>query len=427
MKIAIRGGHLIDPANALDAPLDLYLAEGRVAAVGKAPDGFHADRGIDARGRVVCPGLIDLRARLREPGEADRADIASETRAAAAGGVTTLCCPPDTDPVMDTPAVATLVQRRAQAAGSARVLPVGALTRGLEGRQLSEMGALAEAGCVALGDGGRPTADNRVQRRAFEYAATFGLLCMTQPQDPQLTAGGCAHDGTVATRLGLPGIPESAETLALARDLALAEETGVRLHFNGLSSARGVRLLGRGRYDNPRVTADVAIHQLHLDEHALEGFDPNCHVLPPLRTGADRDALRNALAQGHIAAICSDHQPHDRDAKTAPFPDTAPGISALETLLPLTLALVDLGLLTLAQGIERLTLGPARVLDLPYGRLDPGRSADICIFDPERRWTLRPTDLLSHGHNTPFIGRELRGRVTHTLLAGRLVYEESKP
>jgi dihydroorotase len=421
-RISIRNGRLIDPANHIDEQLDLHIENGRVKAVGPAPSGFRAERTIAADGQVVCPGLVDLYARLREPGEERKATIASETAAAAAGGITTLCCPPDTQPVIDTPAVAEMIRQYAERSGLCRVLPIGALTQGLAGEHLSEMAALRDAGCVAVSNTDRPLKSTLVQRRAMEYATTFGLICVMQPLDHALADGGCAHEGPVSTRLGLPGIPEAAETVAVARDLALARHTGARLHFRGLSSGEGARKFGRARFENGLFSADVAIHQLHLTEADIAGFDSNCHVLPPLRSAADRDALRKAVAEGMIEAICSDHQPHEPDAKTNPFPDTAPGISGLDTLLSLTLALVDEGVLPLTDALERLTFGPARLLGLPYGRLDPGRSADVCVFDPKARWRLRSGDMRSQGKNTPFLDRELTGRVTHTLLQGREVF-----
>jgi dihydroorotase len=421
-RISIHNGRLVDPANGVDGALDLHIEDGRVAAVGSAPPGFRAELRIAADGQVVCPGLVDLAVRLREPGAEHKATIASETAAAAGGGITTLCCLPDTTPVVDTPAVAELIRQRAERAGFARVLPVGALTQGLAGEHLSEMAALRDAGCAALSQAGRPLKNTLVQRRALEYATTFGLTCMLQPVDHALMDTGCVHEGRVSSRLGLPGIPEAAETVAVARDLALAEQTGARLHFQCLSSARGAAQLARARFENSRCSADVAVHQLHLIDEDLDGFDPHCHVIPPLRAAGDRDGLRRAVADGVIEAICSDHQPHDPDAKTNPFPSTEPGISGLDTLLPLTLLLVEQGVLELSAAVERLTAGPARVLGRALGRLDPGSLADVCIFDPAAEWTLEVRDMRSHGRNSPFLGRRMKGRVSWTLLEGRVVF-----
>jgi dihydroorotase len=319
--------------------------------------------------------------------------------------------------------VAQLIRQTSERAGQARVVPAGALTKDLDGEQITEMAALKQAGCPVLSNGDRAIVNTLVQRRALEYAATFGLTSLLRPEDYYLRDKGCVHEGRVGTRLGLPGIPAAAETVAVARDLALAEQTGARVHFRGLSTARATRMLTEAQREHLPVTADVSAHQLHLTEMDVEGFDSNCHLIPPLRTQTDRDALRAAVANGSITAICSDHQPHELDAKLAPFPATAPGISALETLLPLTLRLVQDGIMDMANGIARLTIGPAEILGLPLGRLDAGYSADICIFDPHRSWELTADALRSQGHNTPFLGWELQGMVRYTLLRGRIVFE----
>jgi len=426
-KISIRNGRLLDPANGIDAESDLHIAEGRVAAVGPAPAGFRPDRTLDARGLVVCPGLVDLCARLREPGLEHKATIASETAAAAAAGITSLCCPPDTLPIIDTPAVAQLVAQTAERYGHARVIPAGALTQGLEGEKISEMAALKHAGCPVMSHADRPIKNTLVQRRAMEYATTYDLTIFLRPEDRHLRDEGCVHEGRIATLLGLPGIPEAAETVALARDLALAEQTGASVHFRCLSTGRATQMLTEAMRRGIRASADVSAHQLFLTEEDIREFDSNCHVTPPLRTGEDREALRAALARGDLVAICSDHRPHEEDAKLAPFPSTAPGISALDTLLPLTLRLVDEGVMDLPTAVDRITVGPAEILRLPYGRLDPGRLADVCIFDPDSRWVLSETTMVSEGHNTPFMGRELRGRVAWTLLAGRVVFQRDPP
>jgi dihydroorotase len=423
--LSIRHGRLIDPAHGVDGFYDLHIAAGRVVAVGAPPPGFSAEQEIDARGLVVCPGLIDLCAHLREPGFEHKATIASETAAAASAGITTLCCTPDTAPVNDTPAVTELIRRKAQSHGHARLLPMGALTQGLLGEQLSEMAALQRAGCIVMSNGDAPIINTLVLRRALEYAATFGLTTFLTPEDPWLRDQGCVHEGKIAARLGLPGIPEAAETAAMARDLALAAHTGARVHIHGLSCGTATRMLARAQREGLAVTADVSAHQLHLSEMDVEGFNSYCHVIPPLRTDTDRGALRRALAEGHIAAICSDHQPHEADAKRRPFPSTEPGISGLETLLPLTLRLVEEGVLSLGAALARLTVGPAQILDLPLGQLAPGATADVCIFDPAHRWTLEAESLRSRGHNTPFLGWDFSGRVTHTLLEGRLVFERN--
>lgn len=422
--LLIKGGHVVDPANKIDAVKDLYIdSTGFITGVGKAPEGFQAERTIDARGKIVCPGLIDLRARLREPGLEYKATMESETRAAVAAGITTLCCPPDTWPVIDTPAMAQMVQSRAWRFGLAFVHPLGALTQGLEGKLLTDMAALEEAGCVGVSNGLEPITDTLVLRRAMEYASTFDLTVYLHAEDPWLRNSGCVHEGEIGTRLGLPGIPEATETVAVARDLALIEQTGVRAHFCNLSSARAVAMIAEAQKLGLPVTADVTAHHLHLTEHDIGYFNTQCHVRPPLRALRDRDALRAALASGVIGAICSDHQPHEPDAKLAPFAESAPGISGLETLLPLSLRLVDEKLLSLSEAIARLTMNPAQILGVECGSLSVGATADVCIFDPKAQWTLSADKLVSRGRNTPFLGWEFTGRVTHTLVGGDVVFE----
>jgi dihydroorotase len=318
--VSIRGGRVIDPAAGLDEVTDLHLADGAIAGLGPPPADFEPQRIIDATGLVVCPGLVDLSARLRQPGCEHKATVASETRAAAAAGITTLCCPPDTLPPVDTPAVAQLIRQLAEERGHARVLPAGALTRGLDGEQISEMAALKLAGCPVMSNADRPVRDTRVLRRALEYASTYGLCTFLHPADAYLSEGGLVHEGRMATQLGLPGIPEAAEVLGVARDLALAEQTGARVHFRGLSTGRATAMLAEARSRRLPVSADVAAHQLWLTEDALAGFNADARLIPPLRTAADRDALRAAVAAGEITAICSDHQPHEPDAKLNPFP-----------------------------------------------------------------------------------------------------------
>jgi dihydroorotase len=421
-RIVIRNGHIIDPASQRDSVGDLYIAAGKIVAIDSTPDGFTANHEIDASGCWVMPGLIDLRARLREPGQEHKGTIASETKAAVSAGVTTVCMPPDTQPIIDTPAVVELIHRRAEAAGQAKVVTLGALTVGLLGEHLSEMVQLRQAGCVGMTNLDHPIHESRITRRAMEYAASSDITVFINAEDDDLAGNGCAHEGQVSTRLGLAGIPEAAETLAVSRKLMLIEQTGVRAHFSQLSTARAVQMIKRAQYDGLPVTADVSAHQLHLTEMDIGYFDSNCHVHPPLRTQRDRDGLRQGLRESTISVICSDHQPHDRDAKLAPFGETEPGISAIETLLPLSLRLVDEGILSRNDAIARLTCQPASILKLEAGSLALGQAADICIFDPAQRWTLSEADMLSQGHNTPFIGWEFHGRVRQTLINGRLVY-----
>jgi len=425
MSISILNGRLIDPAHAIDDVVDLHIDNGMVVAVGDAPAEFNADEVIDARDRVVCPGLVDLAASLREPGYEYKATLASETAAAARGGITTLLCTPDTNPVIDNSAVVELVHRIAKKLGQARVLPTGALTRGLKGEQLSEMATLRAAGCVAISNASAPLTSTLVERRALEYAATFGIPVFLRSEDRHLRAGGCVHEGAVSARLGLPAIPSAAESVAVARDLALAEHTQAQVHFRNLSTQTAARMIKEAQAAGLPVTADVAVHQLHLTEMDVDGFVAECHVSPPFRTLADREALRHAVANGTISAICSDHQPHEPDAKQRPFPETEPGISGLETLLGLTLRLVEEKVLDLPTALARVTSGPADILGLPYGRLGIGSPADVCIFDPGRDWTLQADEMRSEGRNTPFAGWDFPARITHTLFNGRVVHRVS--
>ncbi len=423
MRLVVSGGRILDPASGTDRVGDLCVADGVVAGIGERPPGFSAEREIDARDRLVCPGLVDLAVRLREPGSERKATIASECAAAARGGVTSALCPPDTDPIVDTPAVVELIHQRAEEAGLARVEVLGALTHGLGGEQLAAQGALRAAGCVGVSNARRPVRDTEVMRRAMEYATTHDLTLHLQAEDPWLAEGRDVHEGAVSTTLGLPGIPAVAEAIAIARDLLLAEHTGARVHFGRLSAARSVALMAEARGRGLAVSADVAAHQLLLSDAALEGFDGAYHVRPPLRSATDRDALRAGLASGAIAAVCSDHQPHERDAKLEPFPLTEPGISGLETLVPLVLSLVRDDTLDLPGAIAALTSGPGAVLGTGAGTLAPGAAADLCVIDPQARWRPGADTLASRGHNTPWLGRELVGRVVLTVLGGEIVHE----
>lgn len=421
MRITISGARVIDPASQFDQFTDLHIDGGLIHALGDAPEGFVAAQTIDARGLIASPGLVDLDVSLREPGFGRKGNIASETRAAAAGGVTSLCCPPDSRPVLDTPAVAELILDRSERAGQTRVFPIGALTRALEGDQLSELVALRDAGCVAFTQGLTPVSSNRILRRALEYAAGFDLPVIFTPMDAALAEGGVAHEGPTAARLGLPGIPETAETVALARDLLLIEQTGVRAHFSGLSSARAIDMLADAQARGLPITADVAMYQLLLCDEDLDGYSSLLHVMPPLRSSSDRRALRQAVQSGVIQAIASHHQPHESEAKRVPFAASAPGISSVEILLPLALTLVADGLLELPALLARLTSGPASALGLPAGRLAVGDSADLLLFDPAGTTEIG-SNWLSRGNNCPFIGQSAPGRVSHTLCQGRPVY-----
>ncbi|MDT8405809.1 MAG: dihydroorotase [Methylococcales bacterium] len=421
-RILIQQGRLIDPATGLDQVGDLAIADGKIIGLGQLPDAFQPDQIINARQCIVCPGLIDLSVRLREPGQSHKASIGSETRAAAHAGVTGMLAQPDTRPCLDTPAVAELIDDLAVKSGYYGIYPMAALTRGLAGEELSSLHALAKAGCIATGNAQFPFKSLAVQRRAMEYAATHHLLVVYHPREHSLVGRGCAHEGAVATRYGLPGIPECAETIAVSQCLELVRATGCRVHFGQLSCRRAIDLIARARAEKLPISADVAVHQLFLTEHDMPSFASNYHVLPPFRGPDDRDGLRQALAMGTVDAICSDHQPHDLDAKLGAFPETEPGIAALETLVPLLLRLVDENVLSLTRALAAVTCNPARILSLSMGRLQVDGCADVCVIDPTLSWRVDAQTWLSQGRNTPFWHTSFKGRVIHTLQQGRLIH-----
>ncbi|MDH5358735.1 MAG: dihydroorotase [Gammaproteobacteria bacterium] len=424
MKLHISNGHIIDPASQLDSQQDLFISDGRIVAMGDHANDFTPDQTIDASGLIVCPGLVDLNARLKESGQEHTATIESETFAAVKGGITTLCIPPDTDPVIDTPAVIELIEDRAKKANRTMVLTMGALTQNLQGELLSEMLALKEAGCIGISNGLNPIKNTLIQRRAMEYAATLGLTLFINAADPWLQSQGCVHEGTVSTRLGLGGIPEAAETIAVARDILLIEQTGVRAHFHCLSTSRAVAMIAEAQKKGLPITADVSAHHLHLSEHDIGNYDGFSHVLPPLRSTRDREQLQQAVRDGVISAICSNHQPLDNDAKLGPFSETTPGISGLETLLPLTMKLVDDDELTLQQAIASLTCNPAEILGIDAGQLKVGGKADICIFSPNSHNECQPQQFISAGKNSPFAGWLFNSEVLLTFFNGRVVYQK---
>ncbi len=423
MNIHIKNGRLIDPRNNLDALLDVYLSGNLIAAIGAPPEGFIAEQVIDAAGLIVAPGLIDLAARLREPGYEYMATLESEMEAAVAGGITSLACPPDTDPPLDEPGLVEMLKHRAKNLHQARLYPVAALTAGLQGLELTEMAELVDAGCVAFSQADAPLTDTRVMMRAMQYAATFGFSVWLRPQDSFLAKHGVAHDGEVATRCGLPAIPVCAETIALATMLTLAKETGVKLHICRISSAAGVDMIRVAKQQGLAVSCDVSANHVHLSEMDIGFFDPNCRLTPPLRSLRDRAALRAGLLDGTIDAICSNHAPVDEDAKQMPFAEAESGATGLELLLPLVLKWAEQEKLSLSDALARATLRPAQILGLDAGHLSIGAAADLCIFDPEAYWKVEPAALKSQGKNTPFTGMEVQGRVRYTLVDGRVVYK----
>jgi len=425
MRITIEGGRVVDPVAGREHAADVHVADGRIAAIGAKPAGFAAKRTLDARGLVVAPGLVDLAARLREPGFEHKATLESELEAACAGGVTSLACPPDTDPPLDEPGLVEMLTWRAHARHRVRVHPVGALTRKLEGAEITEMAELAQAGCVAFSQADRPIADTQVLMRAMQYAATFGYRVWLRPQDAWLGRGGVAHDAEVATRLGLAGVPVLAETVALATLIALARVTGVALHVCRLSSAEGVELVRAAKAAGVALTADVALHHVHLCDVDIGWFDPLARFEPPLRGTLDRDALRRGLADGTIDAIASDHAPVDDDAKQLPFAEAEPGATALELLLPLTLKWADEARVPLPRALATITSRAGDILGRANaGRIDVGVPADLCVFDPRAAWRVERAALRSQGRNTPFLGLEVQGRVRATLVDGEIVFEQ---
>ena len=427
MKIHIKNGRVIDPASNFDRAADVFIATGKIVGVGDTPPadwgGHGANATIDASHCIVCPGLVDLAARLREPGYEYKATLESEMAAAVAGGVTRLACPPDTDPPLDEPGLVEMLRHRARLPGFARVHPVGALTMQLNGERLTEMAELAEAGCVAFGQANRAIVDTQVLLRAMQYAATFDFPVWLQAQDPFLARQGVAHDGEVAARLGLAGIPVAAETIALATILHLARETGARLHVRRISSAAGLEMIVAARAAGIGVSCDVTINHIHLCEHDIGYFNPHARLDPPLRATGDRDALRAGLASGAINALCSDHTPVDDDAKQTPFDEAEPGATGLELLLPLTLKWATEMKLPLATALARVTSDPAQVLGTGGGTLAVGTAADICVFDPHAASRISRETLKSQGKNTPFLGQDLPGRVRCTLIEGHLAYD----
>lgn len=422
MKISIRNGHLLDPANQIDQKQDLFIADGRVVALKKAPDGFKADIDIDADNQLVCPGLIDLSVHLPEPGREHKGTIDSELKAAVSGGVTTLCCQPDTQPILDNPAVAELIHQRTQAVKLGRILPLAALTKGLENTSLTDMNAMKEMGCVGVSNANIDCNNAEALRRAMEYAASCDMTVHLFCEDPALKNNGVLHEGGLATRLGLPAIPYIAETLSVSRALLLAAQTGASLHLSRITCAESVSMIQSAKQQGLPVTADTSVVHLHLNTNAADGFNAQCHLDPPLRDEADRLALIKGIKEGVLDAVCSDHRPHDRDAKRAPFSLTEPGASNIEHLCGLMFKLLADNQLDRNRIIAALTHHPARIIDSELGQLSPGATADICIIS-ETEQIVGHNNMLSHGKNTPFTNWILPVQVTHTLVDGRLVHQ----
>ena len=423
MKIHIKNGRLIDPKNNIDRVTDLYIAAGKVLSIGSVPEGFRANRSIDATGLVVCPGLIDLSVRLREPGNEYLATLESEMQAAVAGGITSLVCPPDTEPVLDEPGLVEMLKYRAKNLNQAHVYPLGALTQGLAGKVLTEMAELQDAGCIGFSHANAPLIDTALLMRALQYAASFDFTVWLRPQDPYLANGGIAHDGEVATRLGLAGIPACAETIALSTIIYLMRETGARVHVCRLSNRDSVELIRLAKAEGLPISCDISINHAHLCDRDIGYFDANANLIPPLRDQRDRDALRAGLVSNVIDVLCSDHTPVDENAKQVPFAEAEAGATGVELLLPLTLKWASENKVLLVEALAKITSAPAHILGLDAGHLSVGHDADLCLFNPDANWRITAKALKSQGNNTPFMGYEMLGKVHMTLVSGHVVYE----
>jgi dihydroorotase len=422
--ILIRGGRVIDPSRGGDGIADVYLEDGKVASVGRGLGSPNDALVIDAGGKVVTPGLIDLHVHLREPGQEDLETVASGAMAAAAGGFSAVCAMPNTDPVTDNQAAVGFIVSQAQRAGKARVYPIGAISLGQKGQQLAEFGELVGAGAVAVSDDGKPVVSSHLMRTALEYARTFGIPVADHCEDPTLSASGAMHEGIVSTRLGLKGIPAAAEEIMVARDILLSEHTGGHVHLCHVSTRGSVELIRRAKEKGLRVTAEATPHHFTLTHEQCEGYDTNAKMNPPLREAADRQAIRDGLRDGTLDVIATDHAPHHYDAKEREFDDAPNGIIGLETAFGLAVTeLVTAGSLTLCDLIDRMSTTPARIFNLPGGTLAPGAPADVTISDPAAEWSVNPAEFFSKSRNTPFSGRRLTGRAEVTIVRGQIVFQ----
>jgi dihydroorotase len=421
--ILIRGGRVIDPSRGTDEVADLFIADGKVQASGRDLGRPDEAQLVEAAGKIVAPGLIDLHVHLREPGQEDVETVATGAMAAAAGGFSAVCAMPNTDPVTDNQAAVGFIVSQAQRAAKARVYPIGAVSLGQKGIQLAEFGELVGAGAVAVSDDGKPVVSSHLMRTALEYARTFGIPVADHCEEPTLAAGGAMHEGLVSTRLGLQGIPAAAEEIMVARDILLAELTGGHVHLCHMSTRGSVELIRRAKEKGLRVTAEACPHHFTLTHEACEGYNTNAKMNPPLREPEDREAIRQGLRDGTIDVICTDHAPHHYDAKEREFDDAPNGIIGLETALGLALTeLVETGLLRLSDLVNRMSAMPARIFNLPGGTLAPGAPADVVVVDPAAAWTVRPEEFFSKSRNTPFGGRRLKGRADTTIVRGQVVF-----
>lgn len=423
MNLLIKGGRVIDPSQGLDEKLDILVADGMVAEIGKKLTAAKGCEVIDAKGMIVTPGLVDMHVHLRDPGLEYKEDIVTGTRAAAAGGFTSVACMPNTKPVNDNKAVTSYIIAKAKAEGAVNVFPVGCITQGMKGENLAEMGDLKEAGCVAVSDDGKPVSNPELMRRALEYAKGMGILLISHAEDLGLAEGGQMNDGFTATELGLKGIPWVAEDAATARDVFLAEFTDSPIHIAHVSTKGAVQIIRDAKARGVKVTCETAPHYFTLTEDAVRGYDTNAKMNPPLRTEEDVEAVKAGLADGTIDAIATDHAPHHRDEKDIEFTLAFNGIIGLETSLPLSLALVDAKVLDLSALVARMSTNPARILGIDRGTLAKGSAADITVIDPEARWTVEADTLASKSKNSPFLGKEMKGRAAYTIVGGKIMHK----
>jgi dihydroorotase len=421
-NIHIQNGHVFDPSQNLDGIMDIFIENDAIVSLGTAPQGFTAEETIDASGKTIFPGFVDLHCFLAEPGYTQKGSIVSETHAAARTGFTTICSTPNSKPVVDSSAVANLIQDKAQQAGYCRVLPLGALTAGLEGEQLSNMHGLKESGCVALSQMAFAFKDSRVIKQCFHYAAGFNITVMVTPLDHALAQSGCMHEGATSTKLGLAGVSESAETVALAHLLILAKETGVKLHISRVTSSAALKMIEAAREEGLNITADVALANLVFTDTNCLGYDSLMHVTPVLRSEVDRQALLAAVNAGKLS-ICSNHMPHETAGKMAPFAASESGVSVLDTFTQVLLGLIEKGELEQSKAIAAVTSLPAQQLSLSVGTISVEGKADLVILDSQANTTFTESDLISKGHNNPWLHQSLKGKVSHTLNAGHIVYQ----
>jgi dihydroorotase len=425
-RIIIKNGQLIDPANNINKIVDIVIDNGKIEHIGPTEEDIEksfneGDKIIDAKGLLVLPGLVDLRARFREPGQEYKATIASESKAAAKSGITSICIAPDTDPPIDRPSIANTIIEKSHSANGAKSYPLSALTKGLKGEMIGDLWSLAKTGCVGTSNAKTAIPSVLMQRRAMQYASSFDITVHLYPQNHELLGNGCVHEGITSTRLGLPAVPSAAELVGLARDIALIESTNATAHFMGLSCARSVEMIIAAQKRGLNISADVDIHHLLMCENDMKDFDSNFHIEPPLRTQDDQKALIEGIKSGVISSICSDHQPHDPDAKLAPFGETEPGISSLECFLPSLFKLSEKFDIDFETLLRATTINPAKIAGIPAGNLSVGQTADCIIVDPSAEWTFNTSDIISQGKNTPYIGEIMKGRCMHTIIDGVLI------